>query len=50
MAYRTRHKPGLVLGKLQPLNFSVSTTQPDKYIAVFDKLVDKIKTEGFNAR
>lgn len=26
---------------------SVSTTQPDKYIAVFDKLVDKIKTEGF---
>jgi zinc protease len=29
--------------------FSVSTTQPDKYIAVFDKLVDKIKTEGFTA-
>ncbi|WP_374950281.1 M16 family metallopeptidase [Mucilaginibacter sp.] len=28
---------------------SVSTTQPDKYIAVFDKLVDKIKTQGFNA-
>lgn len=28
---------------------SVSTTQPDKYIAVFDKLVDKVKTQGFNA-
>ncbi|NCD70890.1 M16 family metallopeptidase [Mucilaginibacter agri] len=29
--------------------FSVSTTQPDKYIAVFDKLVAKIKSEGFTA-
>jgi zinc protease len=29
--------------------FSVSTTQPDKYIAVFDKLVSKIKSEGFTA-
>ncbi|MES2274442.1 MAG: pitrilysin family protein [Bacteroidota bacterium] len=26
---------------------NVSTTQPDKYIAVFDKLVDKTKTGGF---
>lgn len=26
---------------------AVSTTEPDKYIAVFDKLVDKLKTEGF---
>lgn len=29
--------------------FTVSTTQPDKYIAVFDKLVDEVKTEGFKA-
>ncbi len=29
--------------------FSVSTTQPDKYIAVFDKLVAKIKSDGFTA-
>lgn len=29
--------------------FSVSTTDPDKYIAVFDKLVDKVKTDGFTA-
>lgn len=29
--------------------FSVSTTQPNKYIEVFDRLVDKIKTEGFKA-
>jgi len=27
----------------------VSTTQPDKYIAVFDQLVDKTKTQGFTA-
>lgn len=34
-------------GATSAARFSVSTTQPDKYIAVFDKLVDKIKTEGF---
>jgi zinc protease len=27
--------------------FSVSTTQPDKYIDVFNKLVDTVKMEGF---
>jgi predicted Zn-dependent peptidase len=35
------------VGQTSVAKFSVSTTQPDKYIAVFDKLVDKIKTEGF---
>jgi zinc protease len=34
-------------GALAVAKFAVSTTQPDKYIAVFDKLVDKVKTEGF---
>jgi zinc protease len=34
-------------GATSVARFSVSTTQPDKYIAVFDKLVDKIKTQGF---
>jgi len=34
-------------GSTSVAKFSVSTTQPDKYIAVFDKLVDKIKTQGF---
>jgi len=34
-------------GSLSYAKFSVSTTQPDKYIAVFDKLVDKVKHEGF---
>jgi predicted Zn-dependent peptidase len=34
-------------GTTSVAKFSVSTTQPDKYIAVFDKLVDKVKTEGF---
>jgi zinc protease len=34
-------------GATSAARFSVSTTQPDKYIAVFDKLVDKIKTQGF---
>ncbi|MBE7179471.1 MAG: insulinase family protein, partial [Mucilaginibacter polytrichastri] len=29
--------------------FSVSTTKPDEYIAVFDKLVEKIKDKGFTA-
>ncbi|RYD92895.1 MAG: insulinase family protein, partial [Sphingobacteriales bacterium] len=28
---------------------SVTTTDPNKYIAVFDKLVDSIKTKGFSA-
>ncbi|GAA4340036.1 pitrilysin family protein [Mucilaginibacter gynuensis] len=36
-------------GATSVARFSVSTTQPDKYIAVFDKLVDKIKTDGFKA-
>ncbi|MDB4999706.1 MAG: hypothetical protein JWR76_783 [Mucilaginibacter sp.] len=36
-------------GATSAARFSVSTTQPDKYIAVFDKLVDKIKTQGFRA-
>ena len=36
-------------GSVAVAKFSVSTTQPDKYIAVFDKLVDKVKTEGFTA-
>lgn len=35
------------VGQTSVAKFSVSTTQPDKYIAVFDKLVDKVKTEGF---
>ena len=35
-------------GATSVAKFSVSTTQPDKYIAVFDKLVDKIKGQGFN--
>jgi len=34
-------------GATSVAKFAVSTTQPDKYIAVFDKLVDKVKTEGF---
>lgn len=34
-------------GATSVAKFSVSTTEPDKYIAVFDRLVDKIKTEGF---
>jgi zinc protease len=34
-------------GATSVAKFSVSTTQPDKYIAVFDKLVDKIKSQGF---
>ena len=34
-------------GAISAAIFTVSTTQPDKYIAVFDKLVDKVKTEGF---
>jgi predicted Zn-dependent peptidase len=36
-------------GATSVAKFAVSTTQPDKYIAVFDTLVDKIKTEGFKA-
>jgi zinc protease len=37
------------VGATSVAKFSVSTTQPDKYIAVFDKLVDRIKSQGFNA-
>lgn len=37
------------VGNTAVAKFSVSTTQPDKYIAVFDKLVDKVKTQGFRA-
>jgi zinc protease len=36
-------------GSTAVAKFAVSTTQPDKYIAVFDKLVDKIKIDGFKA-
>jgi predicted Zn-dependent peptidase len=35
------------VGTISVAKFAVSTTQPDKYIYVFDRLVDKIKTEGF---
>jgi zinc protease len=34
-------------GSVSVAKFAVSTTQPDKYIAVFNKLVNKVKTEGF---
>lgn len=37
------------VGSTSVAKFSVSTTDPNKYIAVFDKLVDRIKREGFNA-
>jgi predicted Zn-dependent peptidase len=37
------------VGTLSTARVSVSTTEPDKYIAVFDKLVDQIKTKGFTA-
>ncbi|MDP4129363.1 MAG: pitrilysin family protein [Bacteroidota bacterium] len=37
-------------GGLSPsTSMIVSTTNPDKYISVFDQLVDKIKKEGFTA-
>ena len=35
------------VGQTSTARFAVATTQPDKYIAVFDKLVDKVKTDGF---
>lgn len=35
------------IGATSVAKINVSTTQPDKYIAVFDKLVDKTKTGGF---
>jgi predicted Zn-dependent peptidase len=35
------------VGATSVTKINVSTTQPDKYIAVFDKLVDKTKTGGF---
>jgi len=34
-------------GSTAVAKFSVSTTQPDKYIDVFNKLVDTVKMEGF---
>jgi zinc protease len=34
-------------GSISVAKFSVSTTQPNKYIAVFDKLVDSTKRNGF---
>lgn len=34
-------------GATPSARFKVSTTQPDAYIKVFDKLVDKVKTTGF---
>ncbi|MHB8209456.1 M16 family metallopeptidase [Mucilaginibacter sp.] len=36
-------------GSISVAKFSVSTTQPNKYIAVFDKLVDSTKRNGFTA-
>ncbi len=36
-------------GSTSVAKFSVSTTQPDKYIAVFNKLVDSTKKNGFTA-
>jgi zinc protease len=36
-------------GSTSVAKVSVSTTEPDKYIAVFDKLVAKVKAEGFKA-
>ncbi|GAB3918601.1 M16 family metallopeptidase [Mucilaginibacter boryungensis] len=35
------------VGTTSVAKVNVSTTQPDKYIAVFDKLVDKTKSGGF---
>ena len=35
------------VGATSAARFSVSTTEPDKYIKVFDKLVDRLKREGF---
>lgn len=37
------------VGSTSVAKFAVSTTEPDKYIAVFDKLVDNIKRGGFTA-
>ncbi|MFD0792384.1 M16 family metallopeptidase [Mucilaginibacter litoreus] len=37
------------VGSTSVAKFSVSTTEPDKYIAVFDKLVDRLKKDGFSA-
>lgn len=34
-------------GATSSARFGVSTTQPDAYIKVFDKLVDQVKTTGF---
>jgi zinc protease len=36
-------------GSTAVAKFSVSTTQPDKYIDVFNKLVDTVKMEGFKS-
>ena len=36
-------------GTVSTAKFRVSTTMPNKYIAVFDKLVDSTKKHGFNA-
>jgi predicted Zn-dependent peptidase len=36
-------------GATTTANFRVSTTKPNDYIAVFDKLVDSTKQHGFNA-
>lgn len=37
------------VGTLSTARVAVSTTEPDKYIAVFDKLVDQLRTKGFAA-
>ena len=36
-------------GSTAVAKFAVSTTEPDKYITVFDKLVDSVKSNGFTA-
>jgi zinc protease len=38
---------GFINGSISYAKFSVSTTMPNKYIAVFDKLVDSTKKHGF---
>ena len=37
------------VGATSVAKISVSTTEPDKYITVLDKLIDKVKTDGFTA-
>jgi zinc protease len=37
------------VGSTSVVKFAVSTTEPNRYIAVFDKLVDSTRQHGFNA-